>query len=137
MTKLRVRSKTWLEIDGQPFLGDGRYRLLMAVRQNGSINAAANALGLSYRKAWAQLQALEEASPVPLLERRTGGRGGGETRLTRDAIELMERFEALRQRVNREADRIYRECFGSEDTTDASPAGAHAERAPETEDSSG
>ena len=119
MSKLRVRSKTWLEIDGQPFLGDGRHRLLVAVQQNGSINAAANALGISYRKAWAHLQALEEISPVPLLERRTGGRGGGETRLTRDAVVLIQRFEAMREQVNSEADRIYRECFKSEDSTDA------------------
>ena len=119
MNRFRVRSKTWLEVDGRPFLGDGRYRLLMAVQSNGSINAASKALGISYRKAWAQLQALEEISPVPLFERRTGGRGGGETRLTREAIGLMQKFEMLRRQVNSEADRIYNECFDSGDTTDA------------------
>ena len=113
MTKLRVRTKTWLEIDEQPFLGDGRYRLLIAIQQNGSINAAAKALGISYRKAWAQLQALEEISPVPLLERRTGGRGGGETHLTESALDLMQRFESLRVQVNNAADSIYTECFKS------------------------
>ena len=127
MTKLRVRTKTWLEVDGQPFLGDGRYRLLMAVHQNGSINAAANALGISYRKAWAQLQALEEISPVPLLGRRTGGRGGGETHLTKDAIDLMYRFESLRTQVNSAADRFFTECFKSNVTidTDASQNSSH------------
>jgi molybdate transport system regulatory protein len=110
----RVRSKTWLEVDGQPFLGDGRYRLLMAIQRNGSINAAAKDLGISYRKAWAQLQALEEISPLPLLERRTGGRGGGETLLTTQACELIKRFEILRQQINKEADRIYVECFPEE-----------------------
>jgi molybdate transport system regulatory protein len=118
MTQLRVRTKTWLEVDEQPFLGDGRYRLLMAVRQNGSINAAAKALGISYRKAWAQLQALEEISPVPLLERRTGGRGGGETHLTEHAIDLMQRFESLRLQVNSAADKIYTECFRSKPSVD-------------------
>ena len=83
----------------------------MAVQQNGSINAAAKALGISYRKAWSQLQALEEISPVPLLERRTGGRGGGETHLTEDAIDLMHRFESLRKQVNDADDRIFTECF--------------------------
>jgi molybdate transport system regulatory protein len=119
VNQFRVRSKTWLEVDGQPFLGDGRYRLLLAVQKNGSINAAAKALGISYRKAWAQLQALEEISPAPLLERRTGGLGGGETRLTEEAIGLMQKFESMREQVNIEADRIYKECFGSGDTTDA------------------
>ena len=118
MIKLRVRTKTWLEVDEQPFLGDGRYRLLIAVQQNGSINAAARALGISYRKAWAQLQALEEISPVSLLERRTGGRGGGATRLTQSAVDLLQRFEALRKQVNNEADRIYKACFDIKQTSD-------------------
>ena len=119
MRRLRVRSKTWLEIDGQPFLGDGRYRLLIAVRENGSINAAAKALGISYRKAWAQLQALEEISPWPILERRIGGRGGGETRLTPEALVLIKRFDTLREDVNKEADRIYAGCFPGGDPGDA------------------
>ena len=54
MSRLRVRSKVWLEVDGQAFLGDGRYRLLSAVQRNGSINAAARDLGISYRKVWAK-----------------------------------------------------------------------------------
>ena len=119
MTKLRVRTKTWLEVDEQPFLGDGRYRLLLAIRKNGSINAAAKALGISYRKVWAQLQALEETSPVPLLERRTGGRGGGETHLTESALDLMHKFESLRTHVNSAADRIFTECFKSNATIDS------------------
>ena len=118
MTKIRVRTKTWLEVDKQPFLGDGRYRLLIAIRQNGSINAAAKALGISYRKAWAQLQALEEISPLPLLERRTGGRGGGETHLTEGTIDLLQRFESLRSQVNSAADQIFTECFKSNATID-------------------
>lgn len=119
MTDFRVRSKTWLEIDGQPFIGDGRYRLLLAVQRTGSINAAARELGISYRKAWSQLQALEEISPLLLLERRTGGRGGGETRLTPQAQLLMRRFERLRRQVNQAADRIYADCFAEEDNDDA------------------
>lgn len=115
---MRVRSKTWLEINGQPFFGDGRYRLLAAVQENGSINAAAKALGISYRKAWAQLQSLEEIAPLPLLERRTGGRGGGETRLTQEALALMAKFDALRERVNNEADQSYAEYFAGENPND-------------------
>ena len=41
MKALQVRSKIWLEVDGAPFLGDGRYRLLRAIERHGSINAAA------------------------------------------------------------------------------------------------
>ena len=111
MKKIRIRSKTWLEVDGQPFLGDGRYRLLLAVQRNGSINAASREMKLSYRKVWAQLKAMEEASPFPLMQHRVGGKDGGATRLSPELLELMERFEQVRDQVNVEADRCFSECF--------------------------
>jgi molybdate transport system regulatory protein len=111
MKQLRIRSKIWLEVDGQSFLGDGRYRLLSAVQRNGSINAAARDLGMSYRKVWAQLQAMEESAPFPIMERRVGGKGGGASQLTDEILELMEKFKGLRERVNMEADRCFNACF--------------------------
>ena len=111
MKQLRIRSKIWLEVDGQSFLGDGRYRLLSAVQRNGSINAAARDLGMSYRKVWAQLQAMEESAPFPIMERRVGGKGGGASKLTDEILELMEQFQGLRNQVNREADRCFDACF--------------------------
>ena len=106
-----ARSKVWLEVDGQPFLGDGRYRLLRAVEHSGSINAAARELGLSYRKVWTQLQAMEASAPFPLLERRTGGKGGGATRLTPAIRELLDSYNELRQQARRETDRCFEEIF--------------------------
>lgn len=111
MSEFRVRSKVWIEIHGRPFLGDGRYRLLTEVDRTGSINAAAKALGISYRKAWAQLEAMEAHAPFLLLERRVGGKGGGSTRLTPAVRELLENFEQLREQVNAEADRCFEEGF--------------------------
>ena len=111
MKQLRIRSKIWLEVDGQSFLGDGRYRLLSAVQRNGSINAAARDLGMSYRKVWAQLQAMEESAPFPIMERRVGGKGGGASQLTDEFVELMEQFLELRNQVNKEADRCFDTCF--------------------------
>ena len=64
MKLLQVRSKVWLEVDGERFLGDGRYRLLHAVERSGSINGAARELGISYRKVWAQLAAMEDHAPL-------------------------------------------------------------------------
>jgi molybdate transport system regulatory protein len=114
MSELRIRSKIWLEIDGQSFLGDGRYRMLAAVQRHGSISAAARDLGLSYRKVWARLQAMEKASPFPLLERRVGGKDGGATILTAEVLGLMKHYQAMREMVNAEADRCFLECFGQD-----------------------
>ena len=38
---LQVRSKIWLEIDGEPVFGQGREDLLRIIQETGSINAAA------------------------------------------------------------------------------------------------
>ena len=61
---LRVRSKIWLEMDEEPVFGQGRERLLRLIRKTGSINAAAKAMGISYRKAWTHIDAMEKKRPV-------------------------------------------------------------------------
>ncbi len=111
MREMRGRSKVWLEVDGQAFLGEGRFRMLAAIERSGSINAAAKDLGISYRKIWAQLQVMEENAPFKLLERRTGGKGGGETRLTPAAKLLLGSYRNLREQVNLAADRGFKEIF--------------------------
>ena len=111
MSSIVIRSKVWLETDGHPFLGDGRYRLLEAIERNGSINAAAKAMGMSYRKAWAQLQAMEKSAPFPLLIRRVGGKDGGSSTLTPETKSLMKQYEQLRERIKEETARCSSECF--------------------------
>lgn len=111
MKNIRVRSKVWLECEGQPFFGDGRLKLLEAINQTGSINAAAKALGFSYRKVWSQLEDMEKHAPFPLLERRIGGSGGGQTLLTDNAQMLVERFSILCNEINQSADSFFAEIF--------------------------
>ncbi len=111
MKDIRIRSKVWLECEGHAFFGDGRLHLLDAVDKTGSINAAAKELGMSYRKAWAQLQDMEEHSPFPLLERRVGGCGGGQSQLTDKAIILLDKFRLLCAEINHSADEFFIEIF--------------------------
>ncbi|SEA75032.1 molybdate transport system regulatory protein [Desulfuromusa kysingii] len=111
MNTIRIRSKIWLEVDGEPFLGDGRYHMLTAIERCGSINGAAKVLGISYRKIWAQLQAMEEHAPFKLLERRTGGIGGGETKLTPAIQDLLRHYQLLRKQVNQAADLGFKEIY--------------------------
>jgi molybdate transport system regulatory protein len=49
-SKLQVRSKIWLEIDGEPVFGRGREELLHLIRKGSSINAAAMSSILTTRK---------------------------------------------------------------------------------------
>lgn len=114
MNRLRVRSKVWLELDGRPFFGSGREELLRLIRNKSSINAAAGELGLSYRKAWSQLRAMEEQLGQPLLRRSKGGAGGGESTLTAAAEELLERYARLTNGVDRLVDARFAKTFGTD-----------------------
>jgi molybdate transport system regulatory protein len=69
-------------------------RLLRAVAEHGSLNAAADALGRSYSRAHARITDLEDATG-PLVSRQRGGAGGGGSRLTEEARELLAGFERL------------------------------------------
>ena len=110
MTNIRIRSKIWLEVDGQPFLGDGRLLLLRAIATAGSINAAAQMLGISYRKAWSQVQEMEKHG-IPMVDREKGGSGGGRSVITPQAEELLSKFDdvqkGLHQMIEARFDRVF------------------------------
>ena len=99
-SRLQVRSKVWLEVDGAPVFGQGREQLLQLIRSTGSINAAAKEMGIPYRKAWTYLDAMEKRLGFPLVSRQRGGARGGNSSLTSEALLLLEGFEALRDGVN-------------------------------------
>jgi molybdate transport system regulatory protein len=69
--------------------------LLRGIDDHGSINAAATALGRSYSRAQQRIVELEEAFGG-LVERERGGSGGGGSRLTDEARDLLSRYERLR-----------------------------------------
>jgi len=98
---VKYRFKIWSEIDGKPLLGSGRYRLLSALKETGSINAAAAEVGISYRRAWAQIREMERLLGYPLIIPQRGGKAGGGTELTPDALKLMKQYERLCRKVDR------------------------------------
>lgn len=78
----RVAGRIWVERGEQTYLAWGRVVLLERIREHGSISAAARSMGMGYRHAWDLLDAMNRLAPAPLVERTTGGRGGGGTRVT-------------------------------------------------------
>ena len=63
-------------------MGPGRAELLEAVRQHGSISAAARVIGMSYKRAWDLVEAMNVAFREPLVEAARGGTSGGGAQLT-------------------------------------------------------
>jgi len=99
-SQLQVRSKIWLEIDGEPVFGQGRDKLLRLIQATGSINAAAKEMGVPYRKAWTYLDAMEKRLGFPLVHRQKGGSGGGTSSLTPQAETLLQKFDLLQEGFN-------------------------------------
>jgi molybdate transport system regulatory protein len=93
--RLELTGTLWLTIGGETLGGQERIDLLRAVAEQGSITQAAKAVGLSYKGAWNAIDAMNRLSGVPLVERSTGGRGGGSTLLTLHGTRLVERFEQI------------------------------------------
>ena len=109
--KVQVRSKVWLEVLGRPVLGPGRREILRAVDEEGSISKAARRLKITFRKAWAQIKAMEEQLGLSILEKQTGGRGGGGARLTPEARDLLSKYDRLAQGFDEEVDEKFRRIF--------------------------
>ncbi|SAL55997.1 ModE family transcriptional regulator [Caballeronia peredens] len=63
-------------------LGPGKVALLEAVRQHGSISAAARSLDMSYRRAWLLIDELNRSLKSPATVSEQGGQSGGGCVLT-------------------------------------------------------
>ena len=108
---LDIRSKIWIEMDGEPVFGRGRRFLLEAIDTHGSINQAAKEAGISYRKAWGHIQVMEKRLGVSLVVRQAGGRNGGGASLTPEAREFLKKFEMLEKGLREFVDAQFRELF--------------------------
>ena len=103
-----TRSKVWIEDDkGNVVFGMGRLRMLRAVQEHGSINAAAKALGMNYRAVWARINAAEKRLGKNLLEKKTGGKAGGGSRLTPLAEALIKHFCSISDMIEEETDKEF------------------------------
>ena len=71
------------------------FALLDALQRTGSINRAARTAGLSYKGAWLMLESACNLANEPLLETAAGGVGGGGTRLTAAALDLLQAWQTL------------------------------------------
>ena len=101
-----------LDDEGERFLGEGPYRLLLAVETEGSLRAAAASMGMAYTKAFHMVKHVETTLGISLTRRTIGGRGGGGSTLTPEGQELLKRYEAYRDACNRAAHTLYDQYFG-------------------------
>jgi molybdate transport system regulatory protein len=105
---LAPKCKLWLDCRGvQGVFGDGKWQLLRALQEKGSLADAARSLHISYRKAWGDLQKAEKSMGIRLIERRRGGRGGGRTYLTIEGQKWVAAYSAYRREIEKALNGAY------------------------------
>jgi len=93
-----VRGTLWIECEKERFFGPGRVELLQRIDETGSIRRAAADMGMSYKKAWDMVAAVNKQAERPLVIPKVGGEKGGGSVITAEARELIAYHAQLRQR---------------------------------------
>lgn len=89
------RIRLHIHVGEQHSLGPGKAALLEAIRETGSISAAARSLGMAYRHAWELVDDLNAGFEPGVVETVAGGKAGGGARLTDFGAELLARFRRM------------------------------------------
>lgn len=89
----RVRSKVWIERDGEVLLSEWRVALLAAVAETGALARAAERLAVPHRTAWDRIKETEGRLGLRLVGSESGGAAGGGSWLTEDGRDLVARFQ--------------------------------------------
>lgn len=77
------------------------FALLRTIDEMSSLKEAAEKLGISYRKAWGNVQTMEDELGFSLVIRQRGGAQGGKTILTEDGFKLINAHSELREEFDK------------------------------------
>jgi molybdate transport system regulatory protein len=84
------------------YLGPGRADLMELIAETGSISAAGKRMGMSYKRAWSLVQALNDGFGKTLIETSRGGAAQGGAALTPLGAEVLRRYRQM-QAATRQA----------------------------------
>ncbi len=96
----------------EPFYGPGVQNLLSWIAKTGSLQEACFHMDLSYSKGRKMIKQLEQQLGAPVVQRWTGGSGGGGSVLTEKGKNLMEAYENLVASVQDFTDQAYQKYMG-------------------------
>ncbi|QOV65369.1 molybdenum-dependent transcriptional regulator [Kosakonia pseudosacchari] len=86
-----------LKLQQRLFADPRRISLLKQIVETGSISQGAKNAGISYKSAWDAINEMNQLSEQPLVDRATGGKGGGGAVVTRYGQRLIELYDLLAQ----------------------------------------
>jgi molybdate transport system regulatory protein len=82
------------------YIGPGRADLMELIAETGSISEAARRMGMSYKRAWGLVQALNDGFGTALVETARGGKEQGAV-LTAAGREVLERYRGMQDTTRR------------------------------------
>jgi molybdate transport system regulatory protein len=91
----RLKIKLQLYCGDEIAMGPGKADLLEAIDREGSISAAGRAMGMSYRRTWLLVDAMNRCWDLPLVETAMGGKQGGGAHLTELGHSILRHYRAL------------------------------------------
>ncbi len=80
-------------------LGPGKVDLIDAIERTGSISAAGREMGMSYRRAWLLVDALNHMFKQPVVVSATGGARGGGAKLTAFGLAVASAYRRASERA--------------------------------------
>ena len=86
-----------LRLQQKLFADPRRIALLKQIEQTGSISQGAKNAGISYKSAWDAINDMNTLSEQTLVDRATGGKGGGGAVVTRYGQRLIQLYDLLGQ----------------------------------------
>ncbi|RII31233.1 MAG: molybdenum-dependent transcriptional regulator [Geobacter sp.] len=95
--EIELGGSLWLQKSDRRYLGGDHIYLLEKIDELGSITKAAKAVGISYKTAWDTVNLINNMAEKPLVERLTGGKGGGGTNLTPDGKMVISQFRIIQE----------------------------------------
>lgn len=101
-----ARVKLQIDLPGGKRIGPGKIQLLELIETEGSLSRAAEAMGISYRRAWVFMQQVNDAFDEPAISTPEHGHGGAAARLTDFGRQLIARFRELEDAANSDGSRF-------------------------------
>lgn len=98
---VRPRIRVVRDGDGTIVMGPGKADLLDAIRRRGSIRGAAEALEMSYMRAWNLVKTMNAAFRSPLVEKERGGSDQGGARLTDRGERVLTAYREMERKAGK------------------------------------
>lgn len=93
------------------FFGPGPCYLLDLVDETGSLQEACIQMGVSYSKGWHMVENIEDQIGKKVVERRRGGRKGGQSSLTEEGRALVEAYRAFSAECRQAMEGLFQKHF--------------------------